>query len=133
MLVFLHVGTRRAFITPATYHPNDAWMREQARAFVRHTLKTQLPADIIMHDRDTKFAATFESTLRHLAAAPEFAKRVATNNPVERFIRELNRRFSMMGAFTDERSWERATYLVWKHLKLAGYPNRTQIHFTPDY
>jgi len=77
-----------------------------------------------------QFVAAFESTLRHLAAGPEFMKRVGTNNPIERFIRELTRRFNTMGAFANARSWERATLLMWKHLKLAGYPHSSQSQFT---
>src|SRR5580698_4601189 len=30
VLAFLHVGTRRVFLTPATDHPNEAWVSEQA-------------------------------------------------------------------------------------------------------
>src|SRR6478736_1923932 len=47
MLVFLHVGTRRASVSPATYHPNEAWVCDQARAFVKHAQKCGLGADIV--------------------------------------------------------------------------------------
>ena len=76
------------------------------------------------------FSADFELTLRYLTAAPRFRGRVKTNNPVERFIREINRKFRQMGAFANEQSWERATYLVWRHLKLRGYPNSIKNLFT---
>jgi len=49
-------------------------------------------------------------------------ERMGTNNAIERFTRELNRRFKTMGAFANAASWERATYLMWKHLKLARIP-----------
>ena len=39
VLVFLHVETRRVFVTPATQHPNQAWMEQQAQAFVEHVKK----------------------------------------------------------------------------------------------
>jgi len=32
VVVFLHVGTRRVFLTPATLHLNEAWISEQAEA-----------------------------------------------------------------------------------------------------
>ena len=54
VLAFLHVGTRRVFLTPATDHPNEAWMSEQAEAFVRHARANRLSAEIIMHDRDAQ-------------------------------------------------------------------------------
>jgi putative transposase len=63
VVVFLHVGTRRVFLTPATQHPNEAWVTEQAVAFVRHARAERLPTDIIMHDRDTKFTAGFDAAL----------------------------------------------------------------------
>jgi len=63
VLVFLHVGTRRVFITPASDRPNDAWVTEQALAFVKHTAETGLGAEIVMHDRDSKFTAAFDATL----------------------------------------------------------------------
>src|SRR6266576_4291654 len=52
VLVFLHVETRRAYVSPATYHPNEAWVCDQARAFVKHAQKSGLGTHIIMHDRD---------------------------------------------------------------------------------
>jgi putative transposase len=36
VLVFLHVGTRRAFVTPATTNPTEAWVLEQTRDYLRH-------------------------------------------------------------------------------------------------
>lgn len=35
LLVFLHVETRRVFIAPSTFHPNEAWVKEQASAHAR--------------------------------------------------------------------------------------------------
>jgi putative transposase len=64
VLVFLQVKTRRVFITPATQHPNEAWMKDQAVAFLKHVKKTKLGADIVMHDRDGKFTALFDQALK---------------------------------------------------------------------
>lgn len=36
ILMFLHVGTRRMFITQATAHPTAAWTRKQAQLFSKH-------------------------------------------------------------------------------------------------
>jgi len=58
------------------------------------------------------FSADFELTLRYVTAPPPFRRRVKTNNPVERFIRELNRKFRQMGTFANPQSRERAAYLV---------------------
>jgi putative transposase len=64
VLVILHVGTRRVIVTPSTYHPNAAWMEEQAAAFMRQTKVDKLGADLMMHDRDGKFMATFDAALK---------------------------------------------------------------------
>jgi putative transposase len=64
VLVFLHVETRRVFVTAATQHPNQAWMDRQAQAFVEHIKQTGLGADIVMHNRDTKFMASFDAALK---------------------------------------------------------------------
>ena len=51
LLVFLHVETRRVLLTPATCYPNEAWVCDQANAFVKHTQKNGLGSDVVMHDR----------------------------------------------------------------------------------
>jgi len=91
LLVFLHVETRRVFIAPSTFHPNEAWMKEQAQAFLKHVKETGLDASIVMHDRDTKFTASFD---RLLKSADLDVKKTAHCSPntaayVERFIQTL--------------------------------------------
>jgi len=39
VLVFLHVDTRRVILSPATQHPDEAWVCEQAQAFVKQVRK----------------------------------------------------------------------------------------------
>ena len=53
-----------SFVTPATLHPNQAWMEQQAKAFLQHVQQTGLGTDIVMHDRDTKFTASFDAALK---------------------------------------------------------------------
>lgn len=64
VLVFLHVDSRRLIVSPATQHPDSAWVTEQAKAF-----REQLPTDEqqkfqLIHDRDTKFSAEFRETMK---------------------------------------------------------------------
>jgi putative transposase len=63
VIVFLHVGTRRVFITPATANPNEAWVSEQANAFLMHVTKSKFGADTLTDDRDCKFTTSFGKTL----------------------------------------------------------------------
>ncbi len=91
LLIFLHVETRRVFIAPATYHPNEAWVKQQAEAFLEHAKEARLGTAMVMHDRDTKFTASFDEVLR---AGDVQVQKTAYRSPntvafVERFIQTL--------------------------------------------
>ena len=91
VLVFLHVESRRVFLAPATYHPNEAWVCEQAKAFVKHARRVKLPIDIVMHDRDSKFSAAVDD---EFCAAGIRVQKAAYRSPntvayVVRFIQTL--------------------------------------------
>ena len=91
LLIFLHVETRRVFIAPTTYHPNEAWVKEQAQAFLDHAKATGLGTAMVMHDRDTKFTASFDDALK---AGDVKVQKAAHRSPntvafVERFIQTL--------------------------------------------
>jgi putative transposase len=91
VVVFLHVGTRRVFVTPATQHPNEAWVTEQAEAFVRHARAKKLAIEIIMHDRDCKFTAGFDATLGNARIEARRSAYRAPNTAafVERFVQSI--------------------------------------------
>lgn len=65
VLAFIHVGSRRVFVSPGTRKPNAEWMRQQAVAFVDHLAEVgQSPADtILFRDRDGKYTPPFDDTL----------------------------------------------------------------------
>jgi len=91
VLVFLHVETRRVFVAASTFHPNEDWVKKQAQAFLSHAKETGLGTEIVMHDRDTKFTASFEDVLKGgdlkvMKAAHRSPNTVAF---VERFIQAL--------------------------------------------
>jgi putative transposase len=82
------------------------------------------------------FAYEFDDTLTYLNAPPAWQRRLKTSNPIERFIRELNRKMRQVGIFPTAQSLERTTYLVWRKLQRQGY-GRTPRHkppipFTPN-
>jgi len=90
-MIVLHVETRRVFITPTTYHPDEAWVLEQADAFKQHLKDEKLSCKILMHDRDTKFTKSFNEKL---SAGKRDVKISAFRSPntnayVERFIQSL--------------------------------------------
>lgn len=58
-LACIHVGTRRVFLSPPTYHPDDRWVRQQARNALMWLDDQGLEARFLIHDRDTKFSTRF--------------------------------------------------------------------------
>jgi putative transposase len=91
LLVFLHVESRRVFVTPATYHPNEAWVCDQVMAFAAHAQETGLGAEVVMHDRDAKFMMRFDETLRNTGLRVQKAAYRSPNTVafVERFNQTL--------------------------------------------
>jgi putative transposase len=63
VLVFLHVGTRQAFITPATNNPTEAWVREQTASYLQYAKQERLPVELLFHDRDGKFTPAVDADL----------------------------------------------------------------------
>jgi len=63
-LVFIHLGTRRVFLSPCTYHPHEQWVQQQARNAMMWLDEQQLRAEFILHDRDTKFTFRFDQIFR---------------------------------------------------------------------
>ncbi len=58
-LAFIHVGTRKVFLSPPTYHPDDRWVQQQGRNVMMWLEEQQLGARFLIHDRDRKFSAAF--------------------------------------------------------------------------
>ena len=66
-------------------------MEEQAKAFLKHVDETGLGATVVMHDRDTKFTASFDEVLKlaNLDVKKTSHRSPNTNAFVERFIQTL--------------------------------------------
>ncbi len=63
-LAFIHVGTRKVFLSPPTYHPHDRWVQQQGRNLMMWLEEQQLEARFLIHDRDSKFSAAFRQLFR---------------------------------------------------------------------
>jgi putative transposase len=60
-IAFLHVGSRRVWVTPFTASPDSVWVQQQARNF---SMTTDAPLQAILYlDRDTKFTKKFRDML----------------------------------------------------------------------
>jgi putative transposase len=91
VLAFLHVSTRRVFLSPCSFKPDQAWMQAQAEAFLAHAKEQNLPAAVVLRDHDSKFTGPFDGTL---AAGGVRAKAVGFRSPnrnayVERFVQAI--------------------------------------------
>ena len=80
-----------AIVSPATEHPNEAWVMAQAESLVTQARRSGLAVRYIIHDRDTKFSRAMDQTFRRQRAKIVIiafrAHRMQAH--VERFIRTL--------------------------------------------
>jgi len=58
-LAFIHIGTRKVFLSPPTYHPHEQWIKQQGRNLMMWLEENHIHARFLVHDRDTKFSAGF--------------------------------------------------------------------------
>jgi putative transposase len=58
-LAFIHIGTRKVFLSPPTCHPHEQWIRQQGRNLLMWLEDRGLGARFLIHDRDSKFTAGF--------------------------------------------------------------------------
>jgi hypothetical protein len=61
VLFFLHLGSRRVTVAGITRHPGQEWMEQIARSASQETWGYLHPCRYVLHDRDTKFCASFRS------------------------------------------------------------------------
>lgn len=62
-LVFIHVGTRKVFLSPPTCEPNDRWVQQQGRNLLMWFEEHKLEARFLIRDRDSKFSFAFDRLL----------------------------------------------------------------------
>ncbi len=64
LIVFLHVDSRRVFITPSTTNPTESWVLDQAQTFVAQLPESQRTKFYVQHDRDARFTAAFDASIK---------------------------------------------------------------------
>jgi putative transposase len=88
VLVSVHVSTRRILATACTAEPSGEWATQQARNLSCQLEEEGIRPSIVIHDRDRKFAGTFdrvfESAGARVVLTPLMAPRA--NAHVERCI-----------------------------------------------
>jgi putative transposase len=91
VLFFLHLESRRVTVAGITRHPDQEWMEQIARSATQDTWGYLPACCYVLHDRDTKFCASFRSalatggikTIRLPARSPNL------NAFVERWVRSV--------------------------------------------
>ena len=78
-LVFIHLASRKIFISPSTYSPNEGWVRQQARNASMWAEDEGIGMRFLIHDRDTKFSASFD---RHFERSNGRVVRTPYSSPV---------------------------------------------------
>jgi putative transposase len=63
-LVFIHVETRRIWVSPCTANPTGQWTTQQARNFQMHLQDEGLPCEILQRDQDSKYVDSFDEVFR---------------------------------------------------------------------
>jgi putative transposase len=92
-LVFIHYGSRRAFVAGVTANPDGQWVTQQARNASMQMADWRLPATHLLIDYDSKFPRTFDAVFK---AEDIEVKRVGPQAPnlnsvIERFLQSLRR------------------------------------------
>jgi hypothetical protein len=59
VLIFINVETRRVYISPSTYKPDEPWMIQQATEFFESTKRGGPKCKILMIDNDNKYSKPF--------------------------------------------------------------------------
>jgi putative transposase len=91
VLFFLHLESRRVTVAGITRHPDQEWMERMARGAIRETWGYLHPCRYVLHDRDTKFRASFRSVLAvgGVKAIPLPATSPNLNAFAERWVRSV--------------------------------------------
>jgi putative transposase len=60
VLTFVHLGSRKVFVSPSTLNPTDEWVQQQARNASIWAQEEAIDIRFLIHDHDTKFTAAFD-------------------------------------------------------------------------
>ncbi len=90
-MAFIHVATRKVFVTPATCRPDATWMKRQAVELLRYTEGQRLGCTILMRDLDGKYSSDFDRVFMNqsIRVKPVGPQAPNLNAFVERWIQSL--------------------------------------------
>jgi putative transposase len=70
VLAFIHLGSRKVFLSPSTYHPTAQWVQQQARNVSIWAEEEAIDLRFLVHDHDTKFTKAFDEHFRREDGGP---------------------------------------------------------------
>jgi putative transposase len=110
VLFFIHLESRRVSVAGITRHPDQEWMDQIARSTTQETWGSLHPSRYVLHDRDTKFCASFRSVLAAggVKAIPLPARSPNLNAFAERWVRSAKQECLSRLILFGERSLMRA-------------------------
>jgi putative transposase len=91
VLFFLHLESRRVIVAGITRHPDQEWMEQIGRSATQDAWGYLYPSRYVLHDRDTKFCASFRSALASggVKTIPLSARSPNLNAFAERWVRSV--------------------------------------------
>ena len=93
VLIFVHLGSRRVYCSPSTYHPDAQWIMQQARNASMWMGDEGIEPRFIIRDRDRKYPDRFDEFWKSEGARviPIPIKSPKANSFSESFIESLKR------------------------------------------
>jgi len=70
VLAFIHLASRKVFLSPSTCNPTDTWVCQQARNARMWAEDEGIDVRFLIHDRDTKFTEAFDEHFRRHDGGP---------------------------------------------------------------
>ncbi len=117
VLFFLHLETRRVTVGGITRHPTETWMEQVARNALDDASGHLRQVRYVLHDRDTKFCASFTTTLASggvkCIALP--ARSPNLNAFAERWVRSVKEECLSKLILFGERALQRAVAEFLRH------------------
>jgi putative transposase len=137
VLVFLCLETREVIVSPATDHPNSAWVVKQAEAFADQTANREKQPDIVLHDRDTKFTKEFVNKLKDRGLRPSRLPIASPNlnGRCERFIQTIKLEHLTKCSLTISKNTNRCASVLNSHNAVRSHTERNHlppIHDNPE-
>jgi putative transposase len=122
VLFFLHLETRRVTLAGITRHPTEQWMVQMARNAVDEIDGALRHIRFALHDRDSKFCASFRATLSSGGVQPLLlpARSPNLNAFAERWVRSVKSECLSKLIIFGEASLRRAITEFLKHYKYAS-------------